>query len=211
MYISWNILFLFAALVKWGPGVGTFSHSVRDRFIFDREVKIVLKLQKVGLQVEELEWKESRRRYDLHLTFEMWRFQRSRKKKADSISVERVHYFDLNQIQTIEFGHWGYARVIHGYSARKDGKSLPASPVHKLKKKKKGQGKACSNSAWLISCKFFKDLKRAPSTWKVWLISSILQFTTTQLISKMLAHLVRRSNLSTGMNTKSLVPHAMAY
>lgn len=67
------------------------------------------------------------------------------------------------------------------------------------------QEKACSNSTWLISCKFFKGLKRALSTWKVWLISSILQFTTAQLINKMLAHLVRRSNLSTGMNTKSLV------
>lgn len=108
-----------------------------------------------------------------------------------------VHYFFIRD-----------ARVISGYSDRNEGKSLPASPVHKEKKNQKQnkrQERPCSNSTWLISCKFFKDRKRAPSTWKVWLISSILQFTTAQLINKMLVHLVRRSNLSTGMNTKSLV------
>lgn len=142
----------------------------------------------------------------------MWRFHRSRKTKADSISLKHVHYFDLNNIQANEFGHsrtftvhhffiWD-AWVISGHSGRNEGKSLLVKPVYK---KQKRQKKACSNSTWLISCKFFKDLKRAQSTWKVWLISSILQFTTAQLINKMLAHLVRRSNLSTGMNTKSLV------
>lgn len=138
----------------------------------------------------------------------MWRFQRSRKRIADSISVEHVHYFDLNQIQTKELGHsWTFTvpvctTVSSGMQEWSEMKENHFQPHLSIKKR---QEKACSNSAWLISCKFFKDLKRAPSTWKVWLISSILQFTTAQLINKMLAHLVRRSNLSTGMNTKSLV------
>lgn len=92
------------------------------------------------------------------------------------------------------------ARVGSNYSGRSKGKSLPATPVHKKK-----TGKGLQQQQLINYCKFFKYLKRALSTWKVWLIFSILQFTTVQLINKMLAHLVRRSNLSTGMNTKSLV------
>lgn len=152
----------------------------------------------------------------------MWQFQRSRKKNADSISPEHEHYFDLKQIQTEEFGHsWTFTVLVcttvssgmQEWSAAipaemKENHCQPHLSIRKNKpktKQNKRQERPCSNSTWLISCKFFKDRKRAPSTWKVWLISSILQFTTAQLINKMLVHLVRRSNLSTGMNTKSLV------
>lgn len=129
----------------------------------------------------------------------MWQFQRSRKKKADSVLKQNLVIPKHLQSQCALLFHLWMQEWSAAFPAEM--KENHCQPHLSIKR----QEKACSNSTWLISCKFFKGLKRALSTWKVWLISSILQFTTVQLINKMLAHLVRRSNLSTGMNTKSLV------
>lgn len=76
--------------------------------------------------------------------------------------------------------------------------------------------KPAADSSQLIWNKVFIDLntlcEKAPSTWNlICLISSILHFTPTQLINKMLVLLVSRLNVSTVMNIKALVLGSMPW